>query len=556
MSNGIAWRLQGSRWAGRLAAWLVVLWHIPALATWPRMDQGVYIPGMAVALPQESLSLMSNPAGLAAQQDAQLRLQLAVGGSSEMASRGGGYGLLLGMPFGPFGIAASIEHVRDPAPGASFGPGFAQFSRISGGGGVTFDRWFHVGGAIRLLTAQAEQLGTIATMDVGLMLTPWKWFTLGARVTDLVGATSFLLPDTIGGITGPQYTWGWAFRWEDKFKWSFDLGWPSIAPITVVASTIAVRLDDEYSVAAEYRQTLHNASVTGHATGSDARVALVLRWRSKWFGAEAGVLRDLPEGDPRANGAVLGAQVHKPFKVPLWHRAMAALGMGEAGRVAQRTSTPRARAPDGELTHQEIVDHARRSRLGWQPPLKGAYRREGKAVAAVVMAFSKAMADEDKQQLCKHLAPGRLRFDVATMDPPLNIHRNLERDAACVSMQSGELAKYVKEFGPSHPHADMATVIPSLFAIHGSPFLHLPQVQLQAYGKAVLGQRGRAEKLACSTYRASRLPADRETPAKQRRYEVTIGCERVANYHLEVIGNRTLGFKVRKVSIRRLAAPR
>jgi hypothetical protein len=528
---------------------------IDAHATWPRIDQGAYVVGTAVALPQNSLSLLNNPAGLAIQDHFEARAQATIGGSDGMAARGGGLGLMAGLPFGPFGIAAALEHVRDPAPGAEFGPGIGEFSRLSGGGGITFDRWFHAGAAVRLHTSQAPQIGTLLTMDVGLLLVPWKWFSMGARVSDMVGATSFLLPDTIGGITGPQYAWGWALRYEEKFKWSVDIGWPSIAPITQFTTSLSAKLNKQYELAAEYQHTVHNAVITGHATGSDVRVAVVLRWTGSWYGAEVGAMRDLPEGDARASGAVMGARVVLPFKVPIWHKAMALLGVGEAGRLAARTKKPRAKAPEKKLSIAEVRDHNRRARLGWQAPLKGAYRREALKVSAAVRAFSSAMAKEQADQLCGLLAGGRLRFDIATLDPPLNIHRNLENAAACLSLKSGALAKYIKEFGPSHPHADMSTVVPALFAVHGSPFLHLSRVQLSAYGQAIRGQHGRQERLGCSTYKAARLPADAATPAKQRRYEVTIGCDAVANYHIEVMGNRTLGFKIRKFSMRRLRPP-
>lgn len=526
-----------------------------AHATWPRMDQGTYVVGTAVALPQQSRSLLNNPAGLASQTEFEGRVQLALGGSNGLAARGAGWSVLAGVPFGPFGLGLAIEHVRDPAPGAPFGPGIAQLSRVSGGGGITFDRWLHVGGALRLLTAQADPVGTLLTTDVGILLTPWPWLTFGARVSDLVGVTSFLLPDTVGGVTGPQYTWGWALRYEDQFKWSVDLGWPSVAPITEFATTLSARIGDDYEVAAEYRHTIHNEVVTGHSIGSDARIAVVLRWTSGWYGGEAGVLRDMPEGDPRANGAVLGANVRGGLKVSLWDRGMQALGVGRAGILAKRAAAPRAKAPEKQLSTAEIQDIGRRTSLGWQAPLKGKYRREARKVAAAVSAFSALMASENTAEICSTLAAGRLRFDIATLEPPLNIHTTLEKQAACVSFASGELARYVKEFGPSHPHADIATIIPALFAVHSSPYLHLPRVQLQAYGDAIAGQKGRSARLACKTYRAARLPADAATPAKQRRYEVTITCARVVDYHVEVMGNRTLGFKVRKLAIRRIAPP-
>ncbi len=183
--------------------------------------------------------------------------------------------------------------------------------------------------------------------------------------------------------------------------------------------------------------------------------------------------------------------------------------------------------------------------------LKGKRHREARAIARGVLAFSAAMADERKEAICSNLADGNLRFDIETTDPPLVLHRNLDRPGACASLQSGALGRYVREFGPSHPHADAATLLPALFAVHGSAYMHLPTVQLDAYAVHARNYKDRGSTLRCTRYRASRLPANPDLPKGQRRYDVELTCRGVAHYHLELQGNRRIGFKVRKVSIKR-----
>ncbi|GEM_PF-2594438 len=524
-----------------------------ACATSPRIDQGVYFIGLSSALPQNSLAIQRNPAGLARQETFEAQVHIAGFGSDNLAARGAGWSAVIGMPFGPFGLGLAVEHVRDPAPGAPVGPAIVEVSRISAGGGFTVDDWLHAGAAVRAHTAQAGPVGTIVTTDIGLLVTPWRWVSIGGRVSDLIGASSFVLPDTIPAITGPQYAWGAALHlFDDTIRWAGEIGWPNASAITHFTSTVSIAVARDYRISAEFQQTLHHENVTGHARGNDTRFGVVLRWNGPTAFGAGGLWRDFPTAAEAKMGVTATAGIRLPIRPSVWERTKKLAGVVKKTlEELPKKKAVRAKTPTKALTEAEVRDHTQRRKLGWKPALKGKYRKEAVKVARSVMAFSAAMANENKTGICQQFAAGSLRFDIETHDPAMTMHKTLTRKAACASLHGGGVGKYAHEFGPSHPHADVSSLLPELFNLHGSPFLHLPAVQLQTYAKLVHTKRKRGDKLTCNSYRAAMLPRMPDTPPKQRRYDVEIRCEGVSTYNLQVQGNRKLGFLVRKFSMRR-----
>lgn len=520
----------------------------------PRLDRGVYAAASPVAMPLHSLAITTNPAALAHQSRLEARFISVFGGARHAVERGAGWGLMVGLPLGRLGLGGAVEHIGDPAPAVPAVPSGGEITRVSAGGGFTIDGWLHLGGALRLHTAQAAPVGLLTTLDVGLQLTPWRWLSVGATVSDFAGQTTYILHPSIAAVVGPQYRTGWAVHlFERRISWSMELGWPNASPLTDVASTIQVKLSDRYTVAAEYRQIRHNAAVTGETDGSDVRVGVLLRVRSGSVCAAVGALRDVPERFSPTPGLMIGAAVGTELQPPLLARALSVLGLSaDQAAVVHPAESPRIqpRPADGPLGTKELTDEARRQALGWAPRLVGKAHREARAIALGVLAFSAAMAREDRDAVCKQLADTTLRFDIETTAPAMLVHANMSRAQACEALRTGELGRYVHDFGPSHPHADMATLLARLFALHGSAFMHLPAVQIRAYGKHVAEQPA-TPPMTCTTYRAARLPRPTGAPQTMRHYAVEVGCAGVAQFGLQLQGNRKTGFFVTKMAIRR-----
>ena len=163
------------------------------------------------------------------------------------------------------------------------------------------------------------------------------------------------------------------------------------------------------------------------------------------------------------------------------------------------------------------------------------------------------MVGENVETLCAALAPGQVRFDIETRDPPLVVHRSFGREEACLSLARGELQSYVREFGPAFMHAEAAILLPELFRIHGGAYFRLPDRQIDAYIRRLAEARKGAKALRCAVYRANPLvilrPAAGQKEPVRRVYEVEFECEGVRNYVVQFEGSLSGGFRVRKMSI-------
>ncbi len=162
------------------------------------------------------------------------------------------------------------------------------------------------------------------------------------------------------------------------------------------------------------------------------------------------------------------------------------------------------------------------------------------------------MSEEQSEGVCRALAPGDVRFDIETRDPKLVIHRSFGREEACLSLVKGELSRYLEAFGPAEVHAEPATLLPSLFRIHGSPYFHLPRHQTESYRRRLLAKRGDRKQLQCGAYRANvlRIPSRAGSP-ERRLYEVELSCRGTGHYALQIENIRGVGYKIRKMSLTR-----
>lgn len=411
-------------------------------------------------------------------------------------------------------------------------PGLADLSRFSVGAGSRFGGWFDLGLAWRGQYGQAASVGDLGTIDLGLQLSPWAWLTLGVRVSDLLGVTTFALPEDSDAVLGPNYGWGWAVRLlDDQFIWAMDVGWPGDGFVATIDGNLQFRARDGWGFGVEWR--LHDSRSAG---GGDSRVGLFVRHEADHWGLSAAVHRDDNPYNKPATRVGFSAWVRHEPAHSAWQHVLSAV-------------TGRPVGPPGDGLSRKLASH----RVGWKGPLSGASNRRAAMLARAMLDWSAALVEEDIERLCAALAPGEVRFDIETHDPELVLHRSYGREEACLSLARGELKSYVREFGPAFLHAEAALTLPHLFRIHGSAYFRLPQTQNQAYVEHLARVRRGRPALRCTRYRANPLAIRRPPPGSaqpaRRVYEVELGCAGVHHYVVQFEGDAKAGFKLRKFSV-------
>lgn len=144
-------------------------------------------------------------------------------------------------------------------------------------------------------------------------------------------------------------------------------------------------------------------------------------------------------------------------------------------------------------------------------------------VARAFLTFSKYIAGGNVSMICKMLDKERIYFDIRTKNPKLQIKVDLPPANACASLRTGELGAYLRDFGPAEVHAEIPTLVPSLFRIHGGAYLKLDDAQENAYSRKLSAQRAGRKSLACSMYTV--LPAG-------NLFKISVKCEGVNSYRL------------------------
>ncbi len=158
-----------------------------------------------------------------------------------------------------------------------------------------------------------------------------------------------------------------------------------------------------------------------------------------------------------------------------------------------------------------------------RPKISAADAKTASEVARAFLAFSKYMTTGNVNMLCKMLDGERIYFDVRTKSPKLEIKVDLPQQSACNSLRTGDLGNYLRDFGPAEVHAEIATLIPSLFRIHGGAYLRLDPAQESGYAKKLAAMRTGKKPLACQMY--SVLPAG-------NLFKISVKCEGVKSYRL------------------------
>lgn len=148
-------------------------------------------------------------------------------------------------------------------------------------------------------------------------------------------------------------------------------------------------------------------------------------------------------------------------------------------------------------------------------------------VAKFFRTWSKQVMTGNVDSLCGSLDE-QVLFDISSSQPKFKLKATMTAPEACESLRTGELAGYLREFGPTELHAEVEYVLPTLFAMHGKPFLKLDEATQRKYADEVNRTRAAENKklLACTSYAA--------TPMGDENFVITMGCQGVQAFRLIV----------------------
>lgn len=144
-------------------------------------------------------------------------------------------------------------------------------------------------------------------------------------------------------------------------------------------------------------------------------------------------------------------------------------------------------------------------------------------VARAFMQYSRAVASNDTGTICKFFDPERIYFDIRVDNPAWEFKTDMTGEAACQSINGGDLARYVRDLGPAEVHTEMPTLIPTLFRIHGGAFLKLDDARQTDYRTKLEQSRAGKAPLACDMYTVH---------AAGNLFKVTLDCRGVKSYRM------------------------
>lgn len=144
-------------------------------------------------------------------------------------------------------------------------------------------------------------------------------------------------------------------------------------------------------------------------------------------------------------------------------------------------------------------------------------------VARAFLAFSRYVATSNHAAICDMIDKERLYLDIRIDQPALEIKTDLPHDAACAALKDGDLALYVRNFGPAEVHTEMPTLIPVLFRVHGGAFLKLSDDKDQLYRQKVEESRAGKTPLACEMYTVH---------AAGNLFKISLDCRGVKSYRI------------------------
>ena len=254
-------------------------------ATAAPIEGKLFLPGENVANPDGALSISNNPAGLAEPAGVDGRLQFNAGGVKVGASRGTGWGTFLSVPLGALGIGASLEHAEDRLKSGQDPEWYAR-SRLSLGAGLALGERVRIGATTTWHALEGG--GDLNSWDLGLLLRPARWFSLGVRASGLHDATG-----STADVLTTHWTWGLALRplGNDRLTAAADVDWPAGGNIGTFRGSISGRIINGVTLLLEHLDFKPVGATSSDAL-HDRRTTLMVRLGFGRVGADIAVHSD------------------------------------------------------------------------------------------------------------------------------------------------------------------------------------------------------------------------------------------------------------------------
>ena len=183
-------------------------------------------------------------------------------------------------------------------------------------------------------------------------------------------------------------------------------------------------------------------------------------------------------------------------------------------------------APDAEQPMPVVVTSAEDKKIASE-------------IANMFIRWSNAWVKNEVDKLCSSF-DDKVILKISSNQPKLKMQQEMTAAEACQSLKDGDLSSYLKELGPAEVHAEVGTLVPALFGVHGGSFLNLePDVQ-KRYAQAVAVARLGKKPLACSMYTV--------TPREEGVYQISLTCQGTASFKVFVAKAADGTWKVRTFS--------
>ncbi len=156
------------------------------------------------------------------------------------------------------------------------------------------------------------------------------------------------------------------------------------------------------------------------------------------------------------------------------------------------------------------------------PALDAGDPKLGAEVARFFLQWSGALERNDIDKICASF-DDTVFIDVSASAPKIRIKQEFPVEAACESVRNGDLAAYIRDFGPAEVHSEPKMLIPDLFRIHGGAYLRLDDAAQRRYADAVIKGREGKKQLACTLYNV--VPAE-------NLFKVSMTCSGVNSFRV------------------------
>ncbi|MSP92570.1 MAG: hypothetical protein EXR79_12340 [Myxococcales bacterium] len=297
-------------------------------------DRRVWLAADAMAVPDGALALSTNPAGLVGPAAFDLRLFGSGGGARVGPTRGAGWGAFLSVPAGPVALAVGVEHLADRESDGQT-PAVLSVARASAGLGLGLGERASLGGAYVVQT-HAGGVQT-RTGDLGLLLRPWSWLSLAARVRQLHAE------DPEASAAGRALTTRWGVGagvrpfGHDRVTAAVDLEWPVDGGLGAIGAWLEARVIDGLFLRATLQDVRNGDAPAGDER--ERRIGLAARIDFGRVGAEIAARQDRNAVQGKA-AAALALRISGDTATPIVERGPRAVRLKLTGAVSEGFDGP------------------------------------------------------------------------------------------------------------------------------------------------------------------------------------------------------------------------